>query len=51
MDLIIALWAPADLIIEDPTGYALLDLAERREYASSDDDSRYAIVYRFNRTA
>ena len=87
VDLIIALWAPADLIIEDPTGYALLDLAERtgadfpapttppfrseggidvkvtpveklplqyrerREYASSDEDSRYAIVYRFNRTA
>ena len=87
VDLIIALWAPADLIIEDPTGYALLDLAERtgadfpaptttpfrteggidvkvapvekiplqyrerREYASSEEDSRYAIVYRFNRTA
>lgn len=87
VDLIIALWAPADLIIEDPTGYALLDLAERtgadfpapatppfsteggidvtvkpqekiplqyrerREYVSDDEDSRYAIVYRFNRTA
>ena len=87
VDLIIALWAPADLIIEDPSGYALLDLAERtgadfpapttpafrteggidvkvtpvekiplqyrerREYASSDEESRYAIVYRFNRTA
>ena len=87
VDLIIALWAPADLIIEDPTGYSLLDLAERtgadfplpdatsfstegdidvkvtplekiptqyreqREYVSDDEDSRYEIVFRFNRTA
>lgn len=29
IDLVIALWAPADLIIEDPTGYTLLDLVER----------------------
>jgi hypothetical protein len=29
IDLIIALWAPADLILEDATGYSLLDLAER----------------------
>ena len=28
-----------------------LQYRERREYASSDEDSRYAIVYRFNRTA
>lgn len=87
VDLIISIWAPADLIIEDPTGYALLELfertgadfpapvtapfrteggidvkvtpvekiplqyRERREYSSSDEDSRYALVYRFNRTA
>ena len=87
VDLIIALWAPADLIIEDPTGYTLLELVERtgadfalpdpssfstegdidvsvtplekiptqyrerREYASDDEDSRYEIVYRFNRVA
>lgn len=31
IDLIIALWAPADLIIEDPTGYTLLELIERTE--------------------
>ena len=29
IDLIIALWAPADLIMEDATGYSLLELAER----------------------
>jgi hypothetical protein len=29
IDLVIALWAPADLIIEDPTSYTLLDLVER----------------------
>jgi hypothetical protein len=29
IDLIIAVWAPADLIIEDPTGYSITDLAER----------------------
>ncbi|MDB5809099.1 MAG: hypothetical protein JWN94_1221 [Betaproteobacteria bacterium] len=29
IDLIIACWAPADLIIEDPTGYSITDLAER----------------------
>ena len=29
IDLIIAAWAPADLIVEDPTGYSLLDLVER----------------------
>lgn len=29
IDLIIALWAPADLIIEDATGYSILELAER----------------------
>lgn len=29
IDLTVALWAPADLIIEDPTGYTLLDLVER----------------------
>ena len=29
IDLIIAAWAPADLIIEDPTGYSILDLVER----------------------
>ena len=29
IDLIIAAWAPADLIIEDPTGYSITDLAER----------------------
>lgn len=29
IDLIIAAWAPADLIIEDPTGYSSLDLVER----------------------
>ncbi len=29
IDLLVALWAPADLIIEDPTGYTLLDLVER----------------------
>ncbi|HSW22137.1 MAG TPA: hypothetical protein VLJ62_05175, partial [Burkholderiaceae bacterium] len=87
VDLIIALWAPADLIIEDPTGFSLLDLVERtgadfpppatapftseggiqvsatpidkvplqyrerRDYVSDDEDSHYAIVYRFNRTA
>ena len=87
VDLIIALWAPADLIIEDPTGYSLLDLIERtgadfalpdstsftteggikvtvepqdklptqyrelREYRSDDQDSRYAIAWRFNQTA
>jgi hypothetical protein len=87
IDLIIALWAPADLIIEDPTGYTLDDLIartsanfgappaasfrtegditvnvtpldklplqyrERREYVSEDEDSRYEIVYRFNRVA
>jgi hypothetical protein len=87
IDLIIALWAPADLIIEDPTGYTLDDLIartsanfgappaasfktegditvnvtpldklplqyrERREYVSDDEDSRYEIVYRFNRVA
>lgn len=87
VDLIIALWAPADLIIEDPTGYTVLDLVERtgadfpapatpdfrteggidvkvepvekialqyrerRTYESDDEDSRYRIVYRFNRTA
>lgn len=87
IDLIVALWAPADLIIEDPTGYSALELAEltgadfpapttapftteggievsvapvdkvplqyreRREYVSDDEESRYAIVYRFNRTA
>ncbi len=28
IDLIIAAWAPADLIIEDPTGYSLGDLAQ-----------------------
>lgn len=86
VDLIVALWAPADLIIEDPTGYSLLDLAERtgadfplpdatrfttegdidvkvkpqekiptqyrelREYVSDDEDSRYEILFRFNRT-
>ncbi|MBT9541110.1 hypothetical protein [Thiobacillus sp.] len=86
VDLIVALWAPADLIIEDPTGYSLLDLAERtgadfplpdatsfttegdidvkvkpqekiptqyrelREYVSDDEDSRYEIHLRFNRT-
>ena len=87
IDLIVALWAPADLIIEDPTGYTLLDLAERtgadfplpdatsfttegdikvkvtplekvptqyrerREYRSDDEDSRYEIVFRLNRSA
>jgi hypothetical protein len=87
IDLIVALWAPADLIIEDPTGYTLDDLIartsanfgappaasfetegeiqvnvtpldklplqyrERREYVSDDEDSRYEIVYRFNRVA
>lgn len=87
VDLIIALWAPADLIIEDPTGYTVLDLMERtgadfpapatpgfrseggidvsiepvekiplqyrerRTYESDDEDSRYRIVCRFNRTA
>ena len=29
IDLVIALWAPADPIIEDTTGYTLLDLVER----------------------
>lgn len=29
IDLIVAMWAPADLIIEDPTGYSLIDLVER----------------------
>ena len=28
IDLIIAAWAPADLIIEDPTGYSLVQLAQ-----------------------
>lgn len=87
IDLIIALWAPADLIIEDPTGFSALELAERtgadfpapttapftteggirvsatpidkvpleyrerRDYVSNEEDSRYALVYRFNRTA
>lgn len=87
IDLLVALWAQADLIIEDPTGYSLLDLVERtgadfplpdatrfttegdinvkvtpqeklptqyrelREYVSDDEDSRYQILFRFNRTA
>ena len=87
IDLVVALWAPADLLIEDPAGYTLLDLVERtgasfpmpppsafttegdivvtvkpldkrpqqyreaREYASSAEDSRYEITYRFNRVA
>jgi hypothetical protein len=29
IDLVVALWAPADLIIQDPTGYTLLELVER----------------------
>ena len=87
IDLIIALWAPADPIIKDPTGYTFGDLVtrtsmnfpmpdsssfatednitvnvspldklplqyrERREYVSTDEDSRYEIEYRFNRVA
>ena len=87
IDAIISIWAPADLIIEDPTGYTLLELAELtgadfplpkvstfstegdidvtvtpqekiptqyregRQYRSDDEDSRYEIVSRFNRTA
>ena len=87
IDLIVSLWAPADLIVEDPTGYTVLQLTEltgadfpmpgpttfttegdidvtvtpeqkvptqyreRRRYKSSDEDSTYEVVYRFNRTA
>lgn len=87
VDLIVAYWAPADLLIEDPTGYGLQDLVERtsasfpapatgaftteqgirvtvtpqekvplqyrerRDYHAPDEESRYAVICRFNRTA
>jgi len=87
IDLIVALWAPADLIIEDGIGLSTTELValtspnfpapaastyptegglqvkttpldkipqqyrERREYHSEDEDSRYEIIYRFNRLA
>lgn len=90
IDLIIALWAPADPIIQDSIGLSATELAaltsanspppaatsyettqgievrvnqtvppvkiplqyiETREYVSDDQDSRYEITYRFNRTA
>jgi hypothetical protein len=85
--LILAAWAPADLLIEDALAFTLSDLdaltntdlplpeiaefvsqqgikvkvaplekvptqyRERREYRSDDEDSRYDIVLRYNRTA
>jgi hypothetical protein len=87
IDVFVALWAPADLIIEDAIGPTTLDLVEltsvnfplpspsehvtaqgikvkvtpldkipqqyreRREYVSDDEESRYEIVLRYNRTA
>ena len=85
--MVVALWAPADLIIEDSLGFSTADLValtspnfpapqegpyttergievkttpldkiplqyrERREYISAEEDSRYEIVYRWNRVA
>lgn len=87
IDLIVAYWAPADLLIEDPGGYGLQDLVERtsaafpapavapftseqgirvtvtpqdklplqyrerRDYHAPEEESRYAVICRFNRTA
>ena len=87
VDVVVALWAPADLIIEDSLGFSTADLValtspnfpapqegpyttergievkttpldkiplqyrERREYISAEEDSRYEIVYRWNRVA
>ena len=87
IDVFVALWAPADPIIEDMIGPGVQDLVEltnvdvplpaasehttpqgirvrvtpldkipgqyreRREYISDDEDSRYEIVFRFNRVA
>jgi hypothetical protein len=87
IDVVVALWAPADPIIEDtlgPTVSALVQLTsvnfplpmpsehttpqgirvkvtplekipqqyrEKREYISDDEESRYEIVYRYNRLA
>ena len=87
IDVFVALWAPADPIIEDTIGPSTQDLVEltsenfalpapsehitpqgikvkvtpldkspgqyreRREYISEDEDSRYEIVFRYNRLA
>lgn len=87
IDVFVALWAPADPIIEDIIGPGVQDLVEltnvdvalpaasehvtpqgirvrvtpldkipgqyreRREYISDDEDSRYEIVFRYNRVA
>ena len=87
IDVFVALWAPADPIIEDMIGPSVQDLVEltnvdvalpaasehmtpqgirvrvtpldkipgqyreRREYISDDEDSRYEIVFRYNRVA
>lgn len=87
VDVFVALWAPADPIIEDMIGPGVQDLVEltnvdvalpaasehttpqgirvrvtpldkipgqyreRREYISDDEDSRYEIVFRYNRVA
>lgn len=87
ISVFVALWAPADLIIEDTIGPTVSDLValtsvnfplpapsehitgggikvkvtplekithqyrERREYISDDEDSRYEIVFRYNRLA
>ena len=87
IDVFVALWAPADPIIEDMIGPSTQDLVEltsvdfalpaasehitpqgikvkvtplgklpgqyreRREYISDDEDSRYEIVFRYNRLA
>ena len=87
IDVFVALWAPADPIIEDVIGPSTQDLVEltsvnfalpppsehitaqgikvrvtplgkipgqyreRREYISDDEDSRYEIVFRYNRLA
>ena len=87
IDVFVALWAPADPIIEDMIGPGVQDLVEltnvdvalpaasehvtpqgirvrvtpldkipgqyreRREYISDDEDSRYEIVFRYNRVA
>lgn len=92
IDIIVALWAPADPIIRDSFSFSVIDLdiltnanfpappprtfvtegaggisvnvnssipseklplqlRETREYVSSSEDSRYEIIYRFNRVA
>ncbi len=86
VDVFVALWAPADPIIEDSIGPTIQDLVqltsvnfplpapseyvgpqgikvkvtplekithqyrERRDYVSDDEESRYEIVLRYNRT-